>query len=149
MNIKEILNQPEGRRLEFKAKLPENSDLAKTMVAFANDAGGDLYIGVADDPREVVGLDEDKLVAIEEKISNIIFGRCYPAILPEIKFISEGDKHLIQVTILEVVLRLITSKRKVDYREHLFVWVQPIDLQMRQSFRSWNVGNGMSLSIAK
>ena len=99
MNIKEILNQPEGRRLEFKAELPEHSDLAKTVVAFANDAGGDLYIGVADDPREVIGLDEDKLVAIEEKISNIIFDRCYPAILPEIKFISEENKHLIQVTV--------------------------------------------------
>lgn len=99
MNIKEILNQPEGRRLEFKAELPEHSDLAKTVVAFANDAGGDLYIGVADDPREVIGLDEDKLVAIEEKISNIIFNRCYPAILPEIKFISEENKHLIQVTV--------------------------------------------------
>lgn len=99
MNIKEILNQSEGRRLEFKAELPEHSDLAKTVVAFANDAGGDLYIGVADDPREVVGLDEDKLVTIEEKISNIIFDRCYPAILPEIKFISEENKHLIQVTV--------------------------------------------------
>ncbi|MEG2820396.1 MAG: putative DNA binding domain-containing protein [Muribaculaceae bacterium] len=99
MNIKKILIQPEGRRLEFKAELPENSDLAKTMVAFANDAGGDLYIGVADDPREVIGLDEEKLMAIEEKISNILFDRCYPAILPEIKFISEGDKHLIQVTV--------------------------------------------------
>lgn len=79
MKIKETLTQPEGRRLEFKAELPEHSDVAKTVVAFANDAGGDLYIGVADDPREVVGLDEDKLVAIEEKISNIIFDRCYPA----------------------------------------------------------------------
>lgn len=45
MNLQEILNQPEGRRLEFKAELPEHSDLAKTMIAFANDAGGDLYIG--------------------------------------------------------------------------------------------------------
>lgn len=53
MNIQEILNQPEGRRLEFKAELPEYSDLAKTMIAFANDAGGDLYIGVADEPRKV------------------------------------------------------------------------------------------------
>lgn len=96
---KKILNQPEGRRLEFKAELPEHSDLAKTVIAFANDAGGDLYIGVADDPREIVGLEEDALVAMEEKISNIIFDRCYPAILPEIKFISEEDKHLIQVTV--------------------------------------------------
>ena len=91
MNIKEILSQPEGRRLEFKAELPVHSDLAKTVVAFANDAGGDLYIGVADDPREVVGLDEDKLMTIEEKVSNIIFDCCYPAILPEIKFISVED----------------------------------------------------------
>ena len=43
MNIKEILSQPEGRRLEFKAEWPVHSDLAKTVVAFANDAGGDLY----------------------------------------------------------------------------------------------------------
>lgn len=55
MNIKEILSQPEGRRLEFKAELPVHSDLAKIVVAFANDAGGDLYIGVADDPREEIG----------------------------------------------------------------------------------------------
>ncbi|WP_102408189.1 RNA-binding domain-containing protein [Parabacteroides bouchesdurhonensis] len=99
MTIKEVLSQPEGRRLEFKAELPENSDLAKTIVAFANDAGGELYIGVNDIPRSVIGLDEDKLIAMEEKISNTIFDRCYPAILPEIKFISENDKRLIQVTI--------------------------------------------------
>ena len=99
MNIKDILTQPEGRRLEFKAELPENSDLAKTVVAFANDAGGDLFIGIADNPRAVVGVEEDKLMATEEKISNLIFDRCYPAILPEVKFISQNNKHLIQVTI--------------------------------------------------
>lgn len=99
MNIKDILTQPEGRRLEFKAELPENSDLAKTVVAFANDAGGDLFIGIADNPRAVVGVEEEKLMAIEEKISNLIFDRCYPAILPDVKFISQNNKHLIQVTI--------------------------------------------------
>ena len=99
MSIEEILKQPEGRRLEFKAELPEHSDLAKTVVAFANDAGGELFIGISDDPRAIVGLDEDKLVMMEEKIANTIFDRCYPAILPEIKFISGNDKHLIQVTI--------------------------------------------------
>lgn len=99
MNIKDKLNQPEGRRLEFKAELPENSDLAKTIVAFANDAGGELFIGVADNPRVIVGVDDNKLMLIEEKISNLIFDRCYPAILPEIKFVSENNKHLIQVTV--------------------------------------------------
>jgi predicted HTH transcriptional regulator len=44
MNIYKIINQPEGRRLEFKETMPARSDLAKTVVAFANDAGGDIYI---------------------------------------------------------------------------------------------------------
>jgi ATP-dependent DNA helicase RecG len=46
MNIYKIINQPEGRRLEFKEAIPARSDLAKTVVAFANDAGGDIYISV-------------------------------------------------------------------------------------------------------
>ncbi len=113
MNIKEILSQPEGRRLEFKAGAC-CIQLAKIVVAFANDAGGDLYIGVADDPREVVGLDEDKLMTIEEKVSNIIFDWCcYPAILPEIKFISVEDKHLIQVTVFRGSTPPYYLKRKV------------------------------------
>lgn len=68
MSIEEILKQPEGRRLEFKAELPEHSDLAKTVVAFANDAGGELFIGISDDPRAIVGLDEDKLVRWKKRL---------------------------------------------------------------------------------
>ena len=99
MNIKELIKQPEGRRLEFKSVLPENADLAKTIVAFANDAGGELYIGVRNNPREVVGVAEDELIAIEEKVSSIIYDRCYPAILPEITFLTDEDKHLIKVSV--------------------------------------------------
>lgn len=44
-NIAYIIKSQEGRRLEFKGELPGNSDLAKTVIAFANDAGGDIYIG--------------------------------------------------------------------------------------------------------
>ncbi len=98
-NIKQIIHQPEGRRLEFKEQLSVNSDIAKTVVAFANDAGGDIFFGVADEPRQVVGLDGDSIMAVEEQISNIIYDRCYPAILPEIKFVSVDDKQLIQVTV--------------------------------------------------
>ncbi len=99
MTIKELIKQPEGRRLEFKSELPENADLAKTIAAFANDAGGELYIGVRNNPREVVGVAEDELMAIEEKVSSIIYDRCYPAILPEITFLTDEDKHLIKVSV--------------------------------------------------
>lgn len=84
--------------MEFKSSLPSNSDLAKTVVAFANDAGGDIYVGVTDD-RHVVGLPEDELPQIEEQISNMVYDRCYPTILPEISFLSVDNKHLIRVRI--------------------------------------------------
>ncbi len=99
MTLKDIIKLSEGRRLEFKEILPENAELAKTIIAFANDAGGELYIGVRNNPREIVGLPEDELIKIEEKISNIVFDRCYPAILPEITFLTEEDKHIIRITI--------------------------------------------------
>jgi len=99
MNIRKIIKQTEGRRLEFKESMPTNSDLTKTIVAFANDAGGDVYIGIRNDPREIEGIPEDELVATEEQISNIIYSRCYPTILPEISFLSINDKHLIKITV--------------------------------------------------
>ncbi|MDR1938718.1 MAG: putative DNA binding domain-containing protein, partial [Tannerellaceae bacterium] len=99
MNLKQIIIHPEGRRLEFKESLPEHADLAKSIIAFANDAGGDLYIGVKNEPREIVGLPEDDLMALEEQVSNIIFDRCYPTILPSISFLTEEGKHLIKVSI--------------------------------------------------
>jgi ATP-dependent DNA helicase RecG len=99
--ISEIIKQPEGRRLEFKEHLPTNADLAKTIVAFANDAGGEFYLGIKDDPREIVGLEETKLIGIEEKITNIIHDQCHPIILPEIKFLNLEGKYIIKVQIFK------------------------------------------------
>ena len=116
MDIKEIVKQPEGRRLEFKEALPENAELANTVIAFANDAGGELYIGVRNNPREIVGLPEEELTKTEEKISNIIFDRCYPAILPEITFLTEEDKHIIRVTVYRGSAPPYYSKEKGKWK---------------------------------
>jgi len=93
--LAEILQQPEGRRLEFKAELPTSADLAKTIISFANDAGGEIFLGIQDKPREIVGLNEDQLIELEEKISNIIHDQCSPIILPEIVFLKHEDKRVI------------------------------------------------------
>ncbi len=91
-----FINLKEGRRLEFKGEIPSSSDLAKTIVAFANDAGGDIYIGV-DNYHNVIGLPEDELTQLEEQLSSMIFDRCYPTILPEITFVMIEDKHIIKI----------------------------------------------------
>lgn len=93
--LAEIIQQPEGRRLEFKASLPTNAELAKSIVAFANDAGGEFFLGIQDKPREVIGLEEDSLIGLEEKISNIIHDQCAPAILPEIFFLNYEGKPIL------------------------------------------------------
>ena len=97
-SIAQIITQAEGRRLEYKRELPANTDLAKTAIAFANDAGGDIYIGI-DNERNVIGLPEEELTRVEEQISNLIYDRCYPTILPEISFLTVEEKHLIRVRV--------------------------------------------------
>ena len=96
--IEEILRTPEGRTLEFKASMPKNSDLAKTAVAFANDAGGEIIIGV-DDRHRAVGVPEEALPQIEEQLSNMIYDRCYPTVLPDISFLSAGGRSLVRVRV--------------------------------------------------
>lgn len=99
MKIEELLQQPEGRTLEFKEALPTKADLNKTIISFANDAGGVLLIGIKDKPREVVGISQDDLLLIEEQITSMVYDSCEPIILPEISFRKIDDKHIVFVQI--------------------------------------------------
>ena len=99
MKAYKFFQQPEGRRLEFKEKLPSKADLCKTVIAFANDAGGVLYIGIKDSPRKVIGLLEDKLFIIEEQISNLVFDNCSPLINPDISIINIDNKLVLKVQV--------------------------------------------------
>jgi len=99
MKLLEIIQQPEGRKLEFKQEVPKGADLAKTIVAFANDAGGTIYIGIKDKPKEIIGIPEDKLITSEEQISNIILDNCAPPIIPDISFLQSDGKHIIKILV--------------------------------------------------
>jgi len=50
MNIEELLRREEGKTLEFKRDLSSPQNLLKTLVAFANTAGGQMIVGVDDKP---------------------------------------------------------------------------------------------------
>jgi predicted HTH transcriptional regulator len=51
--IEQLLNAPEGKTLEFKRDLSSKRNILKTLVAFANTAGGCLRVGV-DDAQQVL-----------------------------------------------------------------------------------------------
>lgn len=59
MEIKKLLNGPESKTLEFKRDLSSLKPILKTIVAFANTAGGILIIGKEDDGK-ISGLKDSK-----------------------------------------------------------------------------------------
>lgn len=97
--VEALIQQPEGRNIEFKEAMPKKVDLNKTVVAFANDAGGILILGIKDKPRTVVGIPEEELFELEEKISTSIHDTCAPVILPDISFMKVEGKHILVVKI--------------------------------------------------
>ena len=98
MNFALKLKQPESRKLEFKRQLPVKSDILKTIVAFANGAGGELIIGVSDRDREILGVKDPLLM--EEKISNMVFDGIQPFVSPYISVMNVDSKPILIVKIL-------------------------------------------------
>ncbi|MBN2824163.1 MAG: putative DNA binding domain-containing protein [Campylobacterales bacterium] len=98
MNIKELINNGETKRLEFKAQLPKNEAIVKTIIAFSNTSGGKLIIGVRDD-REIVGIEDDDIFELKDRVSSLIFDSCYPNILPEIYTLNIDNRLLLVIEV--------------------------------------------------
>ncbi|MHC1738147.1 MAG: helix-turn-helix domain-containing protein [Ignavibacteriaceae bacterium] len=96
---KEKLKLPESRILELKETLPSGNKIERTAVAFSNSAGGEIIIGIKNQPRIITGIPENDLIKLEEQISNLIYEYCYPAILPDILFNKIDNKYIIVVKI--------------------------------------------------
>ena len=71
----------------------------KSIIAFANTAGGSLVIGVDDTNRNIVGVNEKEVFCIMDQITNAISDSCEPQIVPNIYMQAIDDKCLIVVEI--------------------------------------------------
>ena len=91
-----LLSMPEGKTLEFKRDLSSLQPILKTLVAFANTAGGTLIIG-KDDLGNIVGIQD--IFNAEEKLANAIADSIYPPLMPEIETISVEGKSLLVVCV--------------------------------------------------
>lgn len=98
MDIQRKIKQPESRKLEFKEKLPPGRSVLKTIAAFANGAGGELIIGVSDEERQIVGVDDPLL--LEEQLANAIHDAIYPPLSPYFSVITVAGKMLLTVQVL-------------------------------------------------
>jgi predicted HTH transcriptional regulator len=77
MNIRKTILQGEGTMVDFKTTITSVEKIARTLVAFANNMGGQLLIGVADDGsiKGVKSEDEERYM-----ISKSANQYCKPAI---------------------------------------------------------------------
>lgn len=95
MNVEELLKKEEGKTLEFKQDVSSLNGIIKTIVAFANTAGGTLVIGVEDKTKEIIGLKEP--LDDEMRIANKIYTSVSPALTPTIDIQTYRKKSVILV----------------------------------------------------
>lgn len=96
-DVQEYLTKPEGKTLEFKRELSSPDKVIRTIVAFANGAGGTVLIGVADRTRQVIGVPDPTLM--EEQLANLISDRIEPRQVPELRILRWRRTHLLQIEV--------------------------------------------------
>ncbi|HEY9004336.1 MAG TPA: ATP-binding protein [Mucilaginibacter sp.] len=98
MNIKKLIFEGEGVTLDFKKTITSCEKIARTMVSFANNKGGRLLIGVADDGtiKGVKSEDEERYMITR---AAQLFAR--PALEPFFEEIYVDDKLVLVVEIKE------------------------------------------------
>ena len=96
----ERLFEGESENVEYKVARPKDSKkYLKTVVAFANSAGGVLVFGADDKTHEVIGIPSDEIFSEMDAIANAIGDGCAPQIVPDIAVQGVNDKALIVVRI--------------------------------------------------
>ncbi|MCS5707671.1 putative DNA binding domain-containing protein [Candidatus Berkiella cookevillensis] len=88
----------ESATLEFKSTLPGKQQIVSTVIAFCNNFGGRLIIGV-DDNRRVVGLPDDSIDELINSLHQSIFQSATPVILPMIYSQRLDDKIILVIEV--------------------------------------------------
>jgi len=81
VELVEILKRPEGKTPELERDLSSPDGALKTIVAFANTAGGTLLVGVEDRSHHVRGVAD--VLDLEERLANLVSDRISPRLVPE------------------------------------------------------------------
>lgn len=101
MKIEELLVQHEGKTLEFKENTRSLAGIIKTIVAFANTAGGTIILGVEDKTKKIVGMIDS--LQEEERLTSSIADSIAPLIIPDIEIRTYRDKEIILIHVPHIV----------------------------------------------
>lgn len=102
MSIKRLILEGEHVSLDFKKTISSSEKIAKTLVAFANNSGGKLLIGVTDDGKIKGVKSEDEEKYMITKAAHVF---CKPAIEPKFEEVYVDDKLVLVVDIAKSDLK--------------------------------------------
>jgi len=94
MNVKRLIFEGEGVTLDFKKTITSCEKIARTMVSFANNKGGRLLIGVADDGTITGVKSEDEERYMITKAGHLF---AKPALEPIFEEVYVDDKMVLVV----------------------------------------------------
>jgi predicted HTH transcriptional regulator len=97
VGLVELLKRHEGKTLEFKRDLSSPDGILKTLVAFANTAGGTVVIGVEDRSKNVRGVPD--ALASEEKLASLISDSIRPRLVPDIEVMAWRNLNVLAVQV--------------------------------------------------
>ena len=110
LSLVDLLAQPEGKTLEFKRDVSSPENLLKTMVAFANGAGGVILIGVEDRTRRVLGVSDPTMT--EELLANLVSDRIEPRLVSDLQIVPWRRSYILAVHVFASSSRPHFLKRK-------------------------------------
>ena len=97
MDLLATLKRPEGKTLEFKRDLSSPRGIVRTVVAFANTAGGVLLVGVEYKTGFVRGVAD--VLEAEERLANIVADGVTPQVVPGLEVLPWRGTHVLAAEI--------------------------------------------------
>ena len=110
MDLVDLLRRPEGKTLEFKRDLSSPDGALKTIVAFANTAGGTLLVGVEDRTGNVRGV--VNALDLEERTANLVSDAIAPRLVPDIEILPWRRTQVIAIRVHPSSIRPHYLKRE-------------------------------------
>lgn len=93
--LEDYLAHNEGKTLEFKENARSLQGIVKTVIAFANTAGGTIVIGIKDRTKDIIGVVD--ALQEEERLASAIADSIKPLLVPDIEIHSYRDKEIILI----------------------------------------------------
>jgi predicted HTH transcriptional regulator len=97
MNVEILLKQHEGKTLEFKRELASSEPVLRSVISFANTAGGTILFGVEDRTRRVVGVKDP--LDLEARLANLISDSIRPRLAPDIAVLPWRRTQLVAIRV--------------------------------------------------